>query len=351
MEIEENKSTEGTRLLPDEVKWKIVFLKKEGNSNKQVARIVSEEYERPMSHQTVQKIWTLYQDTGLVECQWSKKGRPRTLNNDQIGMLIENCEDDRTSSVKERRKDLNLEASRSTINKTLLELGYKAYKARKKPVLTVDNIRGRLQFAREYKDWTFEDWSNVIFTDECSFRLVNSNGRVFIRRTEEEIWHEDNFQPHLSQSRSVMVWGAISINGCGPLVPFDENINSDEYLDAFRYRLRRFYPGLYGGDMIFQHDNSPVHTAQVVSDLFQDKNIRVLDWPSKSPDLNIIENVWGLMKYELRSQVFEDLDLLWSEVARIWENSITENFIKSLYESIPRRIRAVIQSSGHHTKY
>ena len=133
MEIEEEKDPQHTRLLPDEVKWRIVFFKKEGYSNKETARRISNEYARAMSHQTVKKIWTLYEETKSVECQWNLEGRPKVLNEDQIERLIESCEEDRMLTVKERKEDLELEASLSTINKTLLDFGYRAYKARKKP--------------------------------------------------------------------------------------------------------------------------------------------------------------------------------------------------------------------------
>ena len=278
-------------------------------------------------------------------------GRPKAINEEDLERLLDSCREDRVISVKERKEELDLEAGRFTINRALLDNGFKAYKARKKPPLSEDNIEKRLEFAFNHMDWSEYHWENVIFTDECAFRLISSNGRIFIRREEEDIWQEDAFQIHESQSPLMMIWGAISIDGCGPLVRAEGNIDAEGYIDIFRYRLRRFYPELYGGELIFQHDNAPIHTAKKVSKWFRDKNITVMSWPSRSPDLNIIENVWGRLKYEMRLQYFDDVEDLWSEVSRLWKELITPEFVRNLYRSMPRRIDAIIEANGKHTKY
>ncbi len=58
---------------------------------------------------------------------------------------------------------------------------------------------------------------------------------------------------------------------------------------------------LYGdADFIFQQDLAPAHTAKGTKSWFNDHGITVLDWPANSPDLNPIENLWGIVKRKMR---------------------------------------------------
>ncbi len=54
---------------------------------------------------------------------------------------------------------------------------------------------------------------------------------------------------------------------------------------------------LYGdADFIFQEDLAPAHTAKGTKSWFNDHGVTVLDWPANSPELNPIENLWGIVK-------------------------------------------------------
>ena len=132
------------------------------------------------------------------------------------------------------------------------------------------------------------------------------------------------------------------------------NQNANHYINTLGRGLLPFVADTFGAEhpWVFQHDGAAIHTAIATRKWLTERQIRTLPWPAKSPDLNIIENVWGFMArtvYKRRKQ-YSTVDEL-KQAIRDARDEINSDYIFKLYNSIPRRLMAVIDAKGNATKY
>jgi len=152
--------------------------------------------------------------------------------------------------------------------------------------------------------------------------------------------------------RTIKVWGCISSEGVGPLVRYYGTMNSDDFLKILQNNLPLWYPKIRGtatrqGSLIFQQDNSKIHTANKIIEWLNDNKIRTLEWPPYSPDLNPIENLWGIIQdklYENRDKL-SSADEVWQETERIWKYELN-GYVFNSYRNMHNRIIEVVNRQG-----
>ena len=74
-----------------------------------------------------------------------------------------------------------------TVLRALQRNGFRACKSTKKPGLSIAMKKARMRFCIEHRDWTLEDWKNVIWSDETSVMLNAVRGRRLQWRTSKEM--------------------------------------------------------------------------------------------------------------------------------------------------------------------
>ncbi len=104
-------------------------------------------------------------------------------------------------------------------------------------------------------------------------------------------------------SQSVMIWGAMSSAGVGPLCFLKTNDTAPVYQYILEHFMLPSADKLFkDADFIFQRDLDPAHTAKSTKSWLNDHGVGVLDWPAYSLDLNPIENIWGIVKRKMRNK-------------------------------------------------
>lgn len=96
-------------------------------------------------------------------------GRRRCTEQEDDMLIVAAAVADPFLNAREIREELGLDISCDTIRRRLKEAGLESRVAAQKPHVTERQRQQRLDFAREFQQWTVDDWSQVIFTDESTF--------------------------------------------------------------------------------------------------------------------------------------------------------------------------------------
>jgi hypothetical protein len=196
-------------------------------------------------------------------------------------------------------------------------------------------------------------FQQVIFTDETTVE-IDVKKSTLVRRSFDETIKEIHCQSRRAFSRKIMFWGCISVFGTGSLVAVEGSINSQRYVEILKSHLLPIAKAWYGDEhWILVQDNAPCHSSQLTRRFLDETNIHVLPWPSNSPDMNIIENIWHLLKLRLyRKGSGKTCNEVILSAKEIWENDddLRQACLNAV-KSMQNRLKTLYNARGSVTKY
>ena len=149
-----------------------------------------------------------------------------------------------------------------------------------------------------------------------------------------------------------MIWGGIVGDKKLPLTFIEGTLDPIGYLKILRERVAPFVEADSDREsIVFQQDNAPCHKAGRCIRWFGPREIRVMEWPANSADLNPIENMWHIIKQRLvtRTDIHTRAQQV-QAIEEVWE-SIGPETLLSLVDSMPRRVQAVLKAGGGPINY
>ncbi|GFW95055.1 transposable element Tcb2 transposase [Trichonephila clavipes] len=189
------------------------------------------------------------------------------------------------------------QVSRFTVARRLHKGGLFAHRPERSLPLKVDHRCHRLQWCREHKNWTTDQWSRVLVTDESRFSTRSNSQRVLIWREIGTRFYPSNIKErHHYAGPGVLGWVGIMLNGRTELHIFDRgSVIGDRYCEEVLLPHVRLFRGATGPDFIFMDDNARPHRTLAVEELLESEDITRMDCPAYSPDLNPLEHVWNAL--------------------------------------------------------
>ena len=99
---------------------------------------------------------------------------------------------------------------------------------------------------------------------------------------------------------------------------------------------------------VFQPDNDPKHASKTTTALLKKLMVKVMDWPSMSPDLNPIEHLLGILKWKVEVHKVSNIHQLCDVVMEEWKRTPVAT-CAALVNSLSKRVKAVLENNGGHT--
>ena len=146
------------------------------------------------------------------------------------------------------------------------------------------------------------------------------------------------------------VLGSNFVHTKSPLFAIDGTMNTDRYITLLGDQFLKWIHENGIEMTLFQQDNASCHVSKRSKAFFETHEVLLMDWPANSPDLNPIENVWGILKERVGIRSPKTKEELQKFSIEEWA-AIPQNVIKKTIMSFKKRCDQVVSRQGEKCDY
>jgi len=285
-------------------------------------------------------------------CDRPRSGRPKEITTELKRRVRRMMLDDALGSkrrVAAALKQQRMKVGASTVLRIAKSMGLKCRVRGKKYRLSAEEKQLRLAFANKHKTDPETFVRSTIYLDEKLF--VCCPKKRFV-------WIEDpqTFDRSAPATGEHWLYAIAAISWHGPIdiwyTTERKKASAAEFVDALETSILKRANALFGEEQfILAMDNDSVHNSADVRKYLKAAGVgRIEDWPPYSPDLNLIENVWGFMSSRMAGRPCTNARDFRAAVEHAWD-SISDKDTECLFASVQKRYDAVIAAKGGPTRF
>lgn len=232
---------------------------------------------------------------------------------------------------------------KTTIHDLMVQKGLRYGKIDTLPELTAEQREERLDFCNEMLLNNGEKVYQTFFSDEMGIKLSETK--------KEKAWHMPRKKVKTekpSQDVKLNCWAAVSAEGATSLKIFKENLRGPLYQSIIEEHIPEMEEMLPDG-YYFIHDNHPTHKP--IENWMEKNELERLQFPTYSPDLNIIENLWSALKGSVACDAPRTENQLKKSLQKNWETLTTPDNLRPYFANLHDRYFECIEEEGKRLPY